>query len=44
MKKFNSSLKDESALVVVLPEQIDCEDDWIDNLGEDIVIHEKSSR
>lgn len=42
-KKFNFSIKDKSALVVVLPKQSDCKDDWIDNFGEDIVVHKKSS-
>lgn len=52
-KKLNSSLKDESSLVVVLPEQMDYEDywiddlekdDWIDNSREDIMVHEGSFR
>lgn len=42
-KKYNSSLKDESTLVIVLLEQLDCEDDWIDDSKEDIVFHEESS-
>lgn len=40
--KFNSSLKNESMLVVVLPKQLDCKDDWIDDLEENVMVCEES--
>lgn len=43
-KKINSNLNDKISIGGSPTEQMDCEDDWIDDSVDDIVVHKESFR